>query len=428
MGLPPPSPDKILCPHRHARLSLLLYAVLGSTLLAYADTLFPWSPLLVPSSALGWLIPLVAVLWFFLPLERQIVFPYKFWLLWALWVTYYLLRAETEHAFQRSVILLVPLTVGLAVSALHVKPPTMVTFHRWMKKATLAFILVAGLVTKFFEDLQLGGAVNFAAGSMTAVVLACWFAARFASGDRSALWWWGILALVPLIALTRMAMLAVAVTLPLTLAPLKLRWRLAMLVLAALAGLALFQTERVQAKMFYTGQGTFEVAVRGFLASLQGDREYVRLGAFAQTGRVVMNAALLKGIADTPWLGHGANTSEVVVKEFGGVAHPHNDWLRIWHDYGGVGLLLFAGAMIGQAWHAVCLARRVGGEAAICLYAGASTFLPMALLMLTDNVILYAAFFGNLQFMMLGFGYAAANVRPSQQPGQGKAVISRGNL
>lgn len=416
------------------RLPLLLWMVLGSTLLSFLDYLIPGQLFPVPSSALGWLVPIVAVIWFFLPLERHPAFPIKFWLPWVLWVAYYVLSAEVDHAFQRSVMLLCSLALGLAVSALHPKPAVMVTFRKWMKKAALAFILVAvlaftlvgGLATRFLEDLQLGGAAGFAAGSMTAVVLACWFATRFASGDRSALWWWSILTLVPLVALTRMAMLAVAVTLPLTLAPFKLRWRLTMLALAAIAGLAVFQTERVQAKMFYSGQGTLEEAARGFLASLQGRGDYESLGAFAQTGRVTTNAILIKGLADEPWLGHGANASEMVAIKFGGVTHPHNDWLRIWYDYGGVGLLLFAGAMIGQARHAVCLARRVGGEAAICLYAGASTFLPMALLMLTDNVILYAAFFGNLQFMMLGLGYAAVNVPRSYRVGQKSMAFPSG--
>lgn len=411
----PPLFGTDLPPHRYLRLPFLLCIVLGSTLLAYADTLLPWLPWLVPSSALGWLIPLVAVLWFFLPLMRQSTYPWKLWLPWVLWVAYYVLGAEAEHAFQRSVMLLVPLAVGMATSALRPSPALFFTLGKWIRWCTLAFLLVAGLATGFLENLQLGGPAGFAAGSMTAVILACWFAARYASGERRALIWWFLLALVPIIALTRMTMLAAAITLPLTLAPLKWRSRLAMLAVLAIAGLAVFQTERVQAKMFYNSRGTLEEAARGFLASLQGKEASVELGAFAQTGRVVVNAALLKGIAEAPWLGHGTNASEAMAMQYG-QAHPHNDWLRLRYDYGLLGTLLFAASLVGQVRHAVRLARRVGGEAAICLYAGASAFLPMALLMLTDNVILYAPFFGNLQFMMLGLGYAATGMSRRHHP------------
>jgi hypothetical protein len=60
--------------------------------------------------------------------------------------------------------------------------------------------------------------------------------------------------------------------------------------------------------------------------------------------------------------------------------------------------------------HALRRLRRMPPEAAIFLWVGAGAFLPMALFMFSDNVILYAAWFGNLQFAMLGLGYAALRV------------------
>jgi len=52
-------------------------------------------------------------------------------------------------------------------------------------------------------------------------------------------------------------------------------------------------------------------------------------------------------------------------------------------------------------------ARRAIGHSRILIYAGATSFLPFVLFMYTDNIILYAAFFGNLQFTILGLVYAA---------------------
>jgi O-antigen ligase len=116
---------------------------------------------------------------------------------------------------------------------------------------------------------------------------------------------------------------------------------------------------------------------------------------------------LIDGLDEAYWLGHGANTTEAISLAISEVAHPHNDWLRLRYEYGLLGMLLFALTMLGQMGHALRRLRRMPPEAAIFLWVGAGAFLPMALFMFSDNVILYAAWFGNLQFAMLGLGYAA---------------------
>ena len=71
--------------------------------------------------------------------------------------------------------------------------------------------------------------------------------------------------------------------------------------------------------------------------------------------------------------------------------------------------LLFSAMMLLQTWHGWRLARRLPKPLNIYLYTGVSAFLPMAIFMLSDNVILYVAWFGNLQFALLGLGYAIAH-------------------
>ena len=63
--------------------------------------------------------------------------------------------------------------------------------------------------------------------------------------------------------------------------------------------------------------------------------------------------------------------------------------------------------VILQTLHALRAGYRGTGSARLFLLTGAGAFIPFALFMGTDNIILYAAFFGNLHFMMLGAGYAA---------------------
>jgi hypothetical protein len=51
---------------------------------------------------------------------------------------------------------------------------------------------------------------------------------------------------------------------------------------------------------------------------------------------------------------------------------------------------------------------------------GLGAFIPMALFMFSDNVILYAAWFGNLHFALLGLGYAS--LKPVSRGGTHRAT------
>jgi hypothetical protein len=102
-------------------------------------------------------------------------------------------------------------------------------------------------------------------------LLAAWYAARYAGGDVRALAYWAVLAAVPVLANTRTGMVAVALTLPLTLAPLSMKKRLIAVAVLVVAGMLVFQMERIQSKMFYSGQGTLSDAVTGVLDLFSGE-------------------------------------------------------------------------------------------------------------------------------------------------------------
>jgi O-antigen ligase len=177
--------------------------------------------------------------------------------------------------------------------------------------------------------------------------------------------------------------------------------RATILCVMACLGLAVFYSQRVQQKMFFSGHGT--------LADIRRDNE-----DFRTTGRSTMWDKMIPEIEEMPLLGHGANASEPFVSRLtGGLTHPHNDWLRLLFDYGYVGAAVFAFCLLMQTAHAYVNAKRTVGEVSIFFYAGASSFLSFFLFMFTDNIILYAAFFGNLQFTILGLAYAATYVQGS---------------
>jgi hypothetical protein len=61
--------------------------------------------------------------------------------------------------------------------------------------------------------------------------------------------------------------------------------------------------------------------------------------------------------------------------------------------------------MVMQAAHLWLRARKLQGEKRLLAYAGAGSFITFSLFMMTDNIILYAAFFGSLQFTIIGLAY-----------------------
>jgi O-antigen ligase len=148
--------------------------------------------------------------------------------------------------------------------------------------------------------------------------------------------------------------------------------------------------------MFYSGRGDIR------------DLKFENPDLFT-AGRSRLWDLMTEEIKQKPLWGHGANASEnfVLLVTWNTLTHPHNDWLRLLYDYGLIGTSVFAFCLVAQVIHLLKRAKNTFGESRILLYAGASSFLPFVLLMFTDNIILYAAFFGNLQFTIIGLVYAA---------------------
>lgn len=162
----------------------------------------------------------------------------------------------------------------------------------------------------------------------------------------------------------------------------------------------MFYDSNVQQKMFFSGSGS--------LQDLSIDNP-----DFRTSGRLYLWKIILEKADERPWFGYGANASELLVERLthGAITHPHNDYLRIRYDYGYVGFIIFFICIIMQMVHALKMAKITVGDTQILFYTGATAFIPFIAIMFTDNIILYAAFFGNLHFTILGMAYAAHNTQ-----------------
>ena len=109
------------------------------------------------------------------------------------------------------------------------------------------------------------------------------------------------------------------------------------------------------------------------------------------SGRVVMWTETWQSAAEAPWFGKGAGSASAHLADlFDNITHPHNDYLRILHDYGVAGLVLFlyalvrVGRLCWRTWAHTrqLLQRRLSLTAALALTA-------IAMMMVTDNTFVY---------------------------------------
>jgi O-antigen ligase len=99
-------------------------------------------------------------------------------------------------------------------------------------------------------------------------------------------------------------------------------------------------------------------------------------------------------ISQSPWIGKGPGSSSIpsLKASHGGLAHPHNDYLRLIHDFGYVGLTLWLvgyGALLVQTARYWVWADRHDSHNAHVHLAAFMALIACAIAMITDNVVVY---------------------------------------
>jgi len=230
------------------------------------------------------------------------------------------------------------------------------------------------------------GARSFA---LFALLGGTWYLAAWRYNSRRGLWQ-GI-AIVALIgaSLSRTALVTALILFPLSQASLKrmATWVRTGLVVALVVGLSYLTVTQVEPvrERFFTGD--IGVTVGGTGINVSG-RDDIWRDVIASWSR-------------SPWIGKGAgSSSEVVEAALGpGVTQVHNDYLRILHDYGVIGLSLWLLAMakvFWALWKAWLAADRSNTVEAHPHLAALLSLVALAGTMVTDNVIIYIFFMAPL--------------------------------
>jgi len=352
-------------------------------------------------SGLAWFIPLVFATFTIIRNPGQIRFPLWIWMPWILLLVIYV-SVSKHPSLQRTVQLICPIVVGVAVSISSVSASQITGLFKVIKIFAIVIVVMALFKTGLLLTGKIPLVTGLAAESMTALLLCCLFAAQYAEGKHLSLYWWSLMAALPIYAMTRTAIACAGFTLPFTFAPLRLDKRIIFLIVGLIIGSALFYSPRVQKKMFYSQKGKISDVTEGNVAD---------------SGRFYMWKCFEKRIKQRPWLGRGTGAGETFTGEItdSGLTYPHNDWLLTLYDMGILGTGVFALSMIIASFHAWRMARSAKGETRSLFFAGAFSFVILAMMMVTDNIMVYASFFGNLQFTFLGLGYAAVGGKEDRE-------------
>lgn len=344
----------------------------------------------------AWVIPLVISGLICLKNIRHITFPLRLWLLWiSLIVVYWYFGRNNLNALQSFFQMLSPIVIGCAASTFRSNNWQLENIIHWLTR----FAIIAWVIMLIRVPMILTGALpghGFMAAEMIGLLLlgAC-YASFYACGSARHLYYYFAMLAIALIALVRGPIVAMLSCMPLTLAPFGIRKRVVMVAVLLICGIVIFNTDRIQQRMFQSGSGD--------IADLRLDNP-----DFRTTGRSAMWDQLSLGVKEKPFFGNGWNSHREFLLRAGFPTYaPHNDWLKLWHDIGAIGIGLYALTMFLQIFFLVRLARWATDAHRMLAYGAATAFIPYMLIMFTDNVVLYVQFFGNLHFALIGIVYGA---------------------
>jgi O-antigen ligase len=183
--------------------------------------------------------------------------------------------------------------------------------------------------------------------------------------------------------------------------------RVVAMALFACVGIGLFYTPRFQKRFFYEGKGTLTQVMQG---------EFLGFGRF-EAWPLIYERAM-----NRRWYGYGAgSTREFVPVVWEDMTLPHNDYLRVFFEFGLLGLSVFLIASIGQI---VALVRRSRRTRGVVRYAFAAAAMGWAIFLMaacTDNPLTYALWVTNPLFALMGaaYGVATREPRPPRRTGVG---------
>lgn len=371
------------------KLPLIIWLVFIGTVMAFTgERVFGYS-----MTGFGWFLPFCTAMLLLVTRINRVKFPFLLWMPWILVVAGYYFFSDSP-ALHRSAQVLCPIAIAMTVSTYRYQEEHIIRFFHLI--TYLSVILIVLII--FRLGLPFTGVLppttGLAAESMSAILFSMIYATKYSFGNKNDLKWWWLMALIPVIAVTRTAIAVSGLTLPLSWGPMKLSRRIMIVIVIIILGFILFHTPRIQKKTFKSGEG---------------EMSDVLSKDFADNARFYIWKNFDEQIKKKPWFGYGAGAGEKFNRKLtnGQLAYPHNDWRLTLYDYGIFGTSIYVLCIVLTMLHAYRRSKKAVGSSRLLFLAGASSFIPFMLIMYTDNIMVYVSFFGNLQLTLLGIAYGA---------------------
>lgn len=344
-------------------------------------------------TGMGWFIPLCASLFILLGRIQKVKFPVLLWLPWIMLIAGNYFDSGFP-ALQRSVQILCPIVVGMAVSTYSYQPEHIRKFTKFLKVLSIILIVIILFRLRVPFTGMFPPVTGLSGQAMSAALFATFFATSYSFGRKTDLRWWWLVASVPVMAVTRTAIVITGLTLPFTWGPMKLRMRFIVVIIIIILGIALFYSPRLQKKSFRSGEG---------------EMSDILSKDFSDNARYYMWKKFDEQIKKKLWFGYGAGAGETFVRQITNdqSGYPHNDWRLTLYDYGIFGAGIYVLCILLAIGDAYKRSKLSSDESRLVFLAGASAFIPFMLFMYTDNIMVYDSFFGNLQFTILGIAYGS---------------------
>jgi O-antigen ligase len=149
------------------------------------------------------------------------------------------------------------------------------------------------------------------------------------------------------------------------------------------------------------------------------------------SGRDTMWSVTWHSYLESPWIGKGAGSAEKELHDRAGLTHPHNDYLRILHDFGLVGLLLWAlgfTILVRRTWRAWRSADVSGSQVAHVHLAALLGLAVVGIDMITSNPIVYIFIMGPLG-VLVGCSLGLSSIPATRHvPSASHRALSRTGL
>jgi O-antigen ligase len=153
------------------------------------------------------------------------------------------------------------------------------------------------------------------------------------------------------------------------------------------------------------------------------DTQKVRVAGLAinTSGRINMWRVTIESARTSPLVGQGLGSSqELITAAYPKLGHPHNDYLRIWHDLGvvGLGLLLLSFlSWIYILWGAWYRAEKGRTRSAQLELTALLLLIALMMVIVPDNALVYSFIMGPTGvFVGAALGTASANAQPRRAP------------